>query len=129
MKKLSKEKKLQKKAYWKNIRKTRKSLRLLSKEWCPFDFCYLFWAIEDMLEGFKNYYEIGYNIDGMEWADVEENARPNPCPPRRVEIATTLLELFKKMEETERTYNGKATEAAMKEFCDYFTKYIWRLWD
>ena len=143
--------KIHKKEYKRMIRSTKRELIKQAKNWHPWDESYLFFILETIFEGWEEYYKLGVNVSGVEVCDEaklvvddpeshgfsdEEHAKEysktiENIPPRE-EIAHTLLKLLRKEEDTfwDYTVDGnEQREQPMRDFVDYFAKYIHYMWD
>lgn len=125
MKKLTKEEKIARKKYLKNIRKTKKELINQAKRYGPWDENFLFEYMGIIFQSWIDYYSQSYNV----WA--EDDCKWNPYAkdvPTRLEIAKELKRLY---DEFYGYYGFDGNELREKEkaLYDYMLKYIHYMWD
>ena len=139
------------KEYKRMMRNTKRELVKLAKKWYAWDEGFLFDMMEIIFDGWEKYYTLRVNVYGTEKSDEAKLIERFPEEhgfediddaretidtlkeiPTREEIAHNLLEKMRKEEETfwDWKIGGDAVrDDAMKDFLDYFAKYIHYMWD
>lgn len=133
--------------YKKLIRKLKRDLHKEAREFCIWDESYLFSYMRIIFKAWEDYYTLGVRVYGVEKCDEykmyeehpEENGIENEedlkkCEymkeiPPRAEIAHNLLELLDRESDKFGDYDFEESDKRMKEFTDYFAKYIHYMWD
>ena len=123
-KKERKELKSKRKLYWKALKKCRKELVVAGKNYCPWDFGYLFDFMLIIFKHWEEYYKLGYNTDGEERKDSGVPGTENI--PTREEIARTL---YKKLDVVDDVADYDDVRERMKDFADYFAEWVRYMWD
>ena len=126
MSRLNKEERKEKRAYLKNLKRTRKELIKQSNRFGPWDEHFLFEYMGIIFQSWIDYYSQSYSVVCMEVKDA---------PSLELEDITTRLDIAK---ELKRLYDdfygccgfdGKELMEKEKALYDYMLKYIHFMWD
>lgn len=136
-----------KRQYRKLVRKLKRDLHKEAREFGLWDESYLFSYMRIIFKAWEDYYTLGIRVWGMEVCDEYKTILENPCEhgieneedlkrfewmrdmPTRAEIAHNLLELLDRESDKFGDYDFEESNKRMKEFTDYFAKYIHYMWD
>lgn len=94
--KKTKEDKQKRKQYLKTNKKYKKELKNLFKQVAPWD-NFIGWFFDIQVRWWKDYYKLGYNVQGLEIKDTPEFEEPNR--PTRYEIACEMERLYREWQD------------------------------
>ena len=126
-----------KRQYKRNLKKSRKKLQRIARGFRPWDYYTMLALLRAIFEGWRDYYELGYNVHAMErsdprsWEDApipDETIERLKSIPTRATIARTLLEKLDAMEDADILPESEWKEKVI-DFFDYLAKYHAYMWD
>ena len=126
-----------KRQYKRNLKKSRKKLQRIARGFRPWDYYTMVALLRAIFEGWRDYYELGYNVHALErsdprvWEDApipEETIEKLKSIPTRATIARTLLEKLDAMEDADILPESEWKER-VSDFFDYLAKYLAYMWD
>lgn len=125
------------KKYLKMNRDYKKKLLKGSKDWGPWDFCWIECFVTDFICWMRDYYEDGENVWAMEERECNEGLRDAPSRLESIEGALDLWDKYQKLEDTwhsgqtyeQRIESGMNVQAAYEAFWTYIGKHMREWWD
>lgn len=109
----------EKREYRKTVKKYRKQLMKLAKEWQPYDYGFILKALSIMIVGMKEYYANGNCVIASEYCECFDDMKDHPTREQicdQLWIALTL-------------YCDTLEEQHRDHFFDLLKEYIGELWD
>ena len=112
----------EKRQYRKMVKKYRKQLIKVAKNWDPWDYADVFTFLITCLKGMQEYYDNGINV----WSYERQN------DVSRLERCNRLLQLYQEWHDYDWTVDGHTFEKEEQKLIDFFTalaKDLPELWD